>query len=93
MEITIQYTGQLAGIAGTSEETVTVAGDGRLKSLVDELAERHGRKYADLVLDGEGRLHPSLLVIVDGEQIDGDRAALDLEGVRTVMLMTPIAGG
>ncbi|MFT5467323.1 MAG: molybdopterin converting factor small subunit [Verrucomicrobiales bacterium] len=93
MEITFQYTGQLANVVGASEETVELGDDPTLKPAIDQLAQRHGESYANLVLDGAGNLRPSLLVVVDGEQADGDRANLDLSGVKTIMLMTPIAGG
>ena len=45
------------------------------------------------ILDAEGKLRPSLLVVLDGEQAEGDLANLDLSTAKTVMLMTPIAGG
>ena len=93
MEIKIQYTGQLAGIAGTSEETVTIEEGATLKPIVEALAQQHGPEYDDLVFDSSGDLRPSLLVIVDGEQAEGDKTSLDLSSVNTVMLMTPIAGG
>lgn len=93
MEVVFQYTGQLANVVGKSEESVDLGDDARLKPAIDQLAQRHGDGYAKLVLDANGDLRPSLLVVVDGEQADGDKAALDLSGAKTVMLMTPIAGG
>lgn len=93
MRITFQYTGQLANVVGATEESVEISEDARLKPVIDELAERHGDAYSNLVFDSGGGLRPSLLVVVDGEQADGDKARLPLSGVNTVMLMTPIAGG
>ncbi len=93
MQITVQYTGQLANLAGAAQETLQVEEGTRLKPVVDRLAERHGPAYADLVLDSDGALRPSLLVVLDGEQAEGDKAQLTLDGVQTLMLMTPIAGG
>ena len=93
MTITFQYTGQLANVSGVSEEPVELGDDPRLKPTIDQLAARHGEAYAKLVLDDAGELRPSLLVVLDGEQAEGDKATLDLSDVKTVMLMTPIAGG
>jgi len=93
MEITIQYTGQLAGITGAGEEAIEVDDGTSVASLVNLLCSRHGEKYADLLVNGSGELRPSTLVILDGVQSEGDRAAQTLDGVKTVMLMTPIAGG
>jgi len=93
MEITFTYTGQLARAAGVSEEAVKVAPGTALSPVLNELAQRHGKTYEDLVMDGEGRIRPSLLVILDGEQFQGEKAAILLQDVRNVTLMTPIAGG
>ena len=92
MQVTFQYTGQLANVVGASEESVELT-DSRLGAAIGELVAKHGDGYARLVLDGDGNLRPSLLVVLDGEQAEGEKAELDLSGVKTVMLMTPIAGG
>ena len=93
MEVTVQYTGQLAGIAGVSEESVALEEGAVVRDLVARLCEKHGSKYADLVVSDGGEVRPSTLVILDGEQALGDSSQLPLAGVRTVLLMTPIAGG
>ena len=93
MEITIQYTGQLAGLAGETDETIDVDSGTALPALIAQLCERHGAKYADLLVNAEGNLRPSTLVILDGEQASGSPSEIVLDGVKTVMLMTPIAGG
>ena len=93
MEITVEYTGQLAGITGETDEAVEIAEGTTLKSLVNQLGARHGEQYSDLLVNEEGNLRPSTLVIIDGQQAEGDRGGIALDGVKTVMLMTPIAGG
>lgn len=93
MEITVQYTGQLAGIAGVTEERAEVADDALVPDLVRTLCERHGSAFGDLVTQSDGQIRPSTLVILDGEQSLGDVSRLSLAGVKTVLLMTPIAGG
>jgi hypothetical protein len=65
-----------------------------LGELVTNIAEKHGTKFSDLVIDREtGKLHRSLMVVFEGEQADGDLDSLSLDDVENVMLMTPIAGG
>jgi len=93
MKITIQYTGQLSNLAGRSEETADLPEDASLKTLVDQLKTKHEPDFIDLLLDSDGELRPSILVIFDGEQADGKSEVLQLAGVKTVMLMAPIAGG
>ena len=93
MEITVEYTGQLAGITGETDETVEIAEGTTLKSLLDRLGSKHGEQYSDLLVSEAGELRPSTLVIIDGHQAEGDRGSIVLDEVKTVMLMTPIAGG
>jgi molybdopterin converting factor small subunit len=91
--ITVIYTGQLAVIAGCSEEDVAVGNGGTLGPVVEELSARHGEKFRKFLCDDAGKLRSTLLVALDGEQAQGDRGELSLDGVKEVMLMTPIAGG
>ena len=93
MNLSIQYTGQLANVAGASGEALTLEDGAKLKELVENLAKKNGPKFEDLVMDESGKLRPSLMVIFDGVQADGDLETIGLEGVSRVMLMTPIAGG
>jgi molybdopterin converting factor small subunit len=93
MEIKIQYTGQLANLTGTPEESVDLKSGTTLAQMISELVSRHGSDYSDLLLNAQGNLRPSLLVIFDGEQAEAPLESLVLDDVHTVMLMTPIAGG
>jgi len=93
MNVTFSYTGQLAAAAGTADETVEIPDDTALRPVLDQLAAKHGEKYAELIFDGDGKIRSTLLVVLDGEQATGDKETKNIEGVSTVMLMTPIAGG
>ncbi len=93
MEITVQYTGQLAGITGAREEVIELSPGTPFSDLVSQLSAKHGRKYSDLILTYSGELRPSTLIVIDGEQHLGDTSDIVLDESRTVMLMTPIAGG
>ncbi|MEM7147264.1 MAG: MoaD/ThiS family protein [Verrucomicrobiota bacterium] len=91
--ISVLYTGQLAALAGCSEEDVAVDEGAALGRVVEELSGRHGDGFRDLICDGEGKLLGTVLVAFDGRQMQGERDGLSLDGVKEVMLMTPIAGG
>ncbi len=93
MKIAFQYTGQLANAAGFSEEAVELEPGTTLQGAIERLAKTHGLEFAKLVMTETGELRASLLVVLDGEQAEGDRASLKLDGTQTVMLMPPIAGG
>lgn len=93
MEITVQYTGQLAGITGAPEEVIELSPGTPFKEVLTQLSAKHGPKYSDLILTSSGELRPSTLIIIDGEQQVGDPSGIVLDGVQTVLLMTPIAGG
>ncbi len=93
MKMIVDYTGQLASVAGVSEETIELPACESLLSVVGRLAESHGEKFSELVFDEDGRIRSTLLVVLDGEQTSGDKNSLELAGVKVLMLMTPIAGG
>lgn len=88
------YTGQLAAAVGLSEEVIDLAAEATLLGAIVGLAEAHGPRFRELVLSPSGTvLKATLLVALDGVQVTGDRESQTLAGARTVMLMTPIAGG
>lgn len=91
--IQVIYTGQLAALAGESEEAVEVEEGATLGPVVDGLSARHGDGFRELLCDEAGAMRGTVLVALDGEQAQGERGELSLEGVKEVMLMTPIAGG
>ena len=94
MRVTLRYTGQLAGAAGVAEEVVECAEGAPLVDAVRELAA-DGRDglFAKLVLTGAGGFQPTVLVVVDGEQVGGDKDGFCPKDGAAVTLMTPIAGG
>lgn len=93
-QVTFSYTGQLANAAGESEVVLDLPDEqSDLRPVLDLLAARHGESWRELVLDAEGRIRSTLLVVIDGVQAAGDKQSLSLTGAGNVMLMTPIAGG
>lgn len=93
-QVNFSYTGQLAAAAGVAEVVLDFSDDAvPLRRVLDELASRHGSKWGELIFDDAGQVRSTLLVIFDGAQVSGDKEDLTLDGVKSVMLMTPIAGG
>lgn len=92
-QVTFSYTGQLANAAGTSEEVVDLSVGSTVRAAFDQLAARHDGKWTELVFDDAGRIRSTLLIVLDGVQAAGDKDTISLDGVTSVMLMTPIAGG
>ncbi|MCB1228792.1 MAG: MoaD/ThiS family protein [Verrucomicrobiae bacterium] len=92
-QVTFSYTGQLANAAGTPEETLDLAEGALLRAALDDLASRYDGRWREMIFDDGGNVRSTVLIVLDGEQATGDKNAISLDGVRTVMLMTPIAGG
>lgn len=94
MEIEVELTGQLRTAAGRTELVVTVEPGATLRGLLDRLAAATPA-LAPHLFAADGRLQPSLLVVVNGTAItaaaDGEPRLLKA-GDR-VGLMPPVAGG
>ena len=92
MKVTVEYMAQMKSAAGVGSETVEVGPACTAHDLLTRLAERHGARFRDLLLDTAGTPHPSILVFVNDEQVrDGQAASLE-EGA-VVTLLSPMAGG
>lgn len=92
-QVTFSYTGQLANAAGTPEETIELGDAATVRSALDMLATRYDAEWSELVFDGGGRIRSTLLVVLDGVQATGEKGSIVLDDTKSVMLMTPIAGG
>jgi molybdopterin converting factor small subunit len=96
MEVTVHFTGQLAQAAGRKTQTWEGPPEATVGDLISALAGQGAagdRSVAELLLDAQGQPRASLLVVIDGEQAAPGWTGLSVSGVRTVTLMTPIAGG
>lgn len=95
MEIEVELTGQLRTAAGRTELVVPVEPGATLRGLLDRLAAATPA-LAPHLFAADGRLQPSLLVVVNGTAIAA--AAADgeprlLKAGDRVGLMPPVAGG
>ena len=92
MKIELRYTAQLAMEAGGASETLEIGKDTSIDMLIRQLAESRGGKFAKLLLNEQGDPHPTIMRIVNGEQVDRAHEP-KLQDGDELMLMSPIAGG
>jgi molybdopterin converting factor small subunit len=91
VRIGVRYMAQLRTAAGTAAEDVELAELATVADLLARLAALHGGALRPLLLDPEGRAHPTVLVFVGDVQAESRDAPLRQGDV--VTLLSPIAGG
>ncbi|MFT5123545.1 MAG: MoaD family protein [Kiritimatiellia bacterium] len=92
MKITLRYTAQLAMEAGGPTESIEIDEGTTIDAVIQLLASTHGGRFSELLLNDQGDPHPTIMRIVNGEQIDRAQPPKLREGDE-LMLMSPIAGG
>jgi molybdopterin converting factor small subunit len=92
MKITIAYGAQARAAAGTASECVEVEPGCALRGLLQQLAERHGQSFRDLLLDEAGQPRPSNLAVV-GEEMVRWNDPRPLRDGSVVTILSPISGG
>ncbi len=91
MNVTVQFLAQLAVAAGTNELVVTLPANATAQDCVRHLATEFGADFTAIALR-EDRLHPTVLLFVDNQQIDWNTPTPLRDGTNMVLAM-PIAGG
>lgn len=92
MKITLRYTSQLATAAGRSDEIIEFSDGTLLLDLLKTVAGNYGSDFSKFVMNDEGNPITTLVVAVNGTQVDpGDKISLK-EGSE-VILITPMSGG
>jgi molybdopterin converting factor small subunit len=92
MKITFRYTSQLSTAAGTSEETLEFPDGMSLVDLLAKVCMKHGSEFSKFVLNEEGSLVRTLVVALDGDQVDLSKDPC-VESGSEVYLITPMSGG
>lgn len=92
MQVTIEYAAQVKQAAGVGSETVSVDEGCSVQELIRRTAEAHGEEFRRLVLDGDGRLHPSILLFVGDDQVRWE-TPVALKEADVVTLLSPVSGG
>ncbi len=92
MKVTVEYAAQVKQAAGIGSETVQLDDGSSVEELVSRVADLHGETMKQVILDGQGRLHPSILLFVGDDQVRGD-APVTLHESDVVTLLSPVSGG
>jgi MoaD family protein len=93
MKVRVQYTAQLRTAAGRPEEEIDLPEGSSLADLLSHLAVSLDGAAQQLVA-ADGRVHRSLLVVVnDSALASHDASTTTLRCGDVVMLLPPIAGG
>ena len=92
MNIKVSFFAQLGQAAGTRQRQLEVDDGRTVQDVVRALAAEYGGAFRELVLAGDDRLQPTVLVFVGEEQVDWGTAAPLSDGDE-ILLVTPIAGG
>ena len=93
MTIQLNYRGQLAIAAKCPSEEINPRPGTPVADLVRAAAARHGEEFAKLILDGDGTFRSTLLIALDGDQIQDPEETKLSENAREITLLPPIAGG
>lgn len=78
---------------GCKEETLLLGSQSALE-LLKRLAERHGQGLGSQLLTSDGKIHPDVIFLLDGRNIDfleGEKTMIPENGV--VSLFPRVAGG
>ncbi len=92
MNVSIRYMAQLKHAAGVAREQATLDAACSPHELVTRRAACHGEALHRLLLDGAGRLHPTILLFVGDEQATPAAGYLLKDGDQ-ITVLAPIAGG
>lgn len=92
MQIRIQYKTQARQVAGVGSEVIEVPGPCRVSDCIRQVAETRGGELKSILVDGDGDIHPTLLLFVDDEQVSRDDDA-ELADGSTLTILPPISGG
>jgi molybdopterin converting factor small subunit len=91
MRLTVQYHGQARAAIGNGEETIEIDSPCAIAQLLLRVAELHP-ELRKVVLDGDGRPHPSLLTFVGDRMVRVD-SSQSLRDGDVVSMHAPIFGG
>lgn len=94
MTVRVEYTGQMRTAAGRHVDEIDVDAGTSLGGLVALLAALGPPTLRPHLVTSDGRIQPTLVVVVDGRAVPGDaREALVISDNATVVLLPPVAGG
>ena len=92
MKITINYMGQLRYITGKDNEEIKCFDRASLAEIITQASKAYDSRFLDIILDENGAIQSSLIVIVNDEPA-GENLTQGLSDGDTVTILTAIAGG
>ncbi len=92
MNVTVEYAAQVKKAAGIASEQLEIAENATVQEVVLQVAETRGQALADLILDGAGGIHPSILLFVGDDQVAWD-PPVALRERDTLTILSPVSGG
>ena len=92
MTVTINYLAQLKQITGIPSESITIDGACSVQDLVRQVAEKQRNSLGSFLLDTEGNLRNSILVIVGDNQVHWE-IPMQLKEGDEISFLSPLAGG
>ena len=93
MTIQLNYRGQLAMAAMRPSEEIDPRPGTKISDIIRAAAARNGHEFAKLVLASDGSFRNTLLIALDGEQVQNPDQAVLPASAREITLLPPIAGG
>lgn len=92
MRITLSYFAQVRRAAGVETETLDVPDGADLAAVIAEVAGLHGDDLKALVLDEDGAVRPSILLLVNGAPVSRGTSPTLGDG-SAVSIFSAVAGG
>jgi molybdopterin converting factor small subunit len=92
VNITAIYTTQLKAALGKATESIELADDATIGTLIAALTERHGDDFTRFVLDQAGNLLPSIILCIGDEQVAPGNDTPLADG-DSVTFLSAISGG
>jgi len=93
MTIQLNYRGQLAIAASSPTEEINPRPGTSIADVIRAAAARHGKDFSKLILGEDGNFRSTLLIALDGDQIQDPEETQIPESAKEITLLPPIAGG
>lgn len=94
LAVRVRFMGDLPAVTGQRNVLVSLPGECTVGGLLESLSQRYGDDFRSRIFNGPAKLHHTMLIFVDGENIKqhgGLAAKLGDSEVEVIML--PMFGG
>jgi len=92
VKIALSYFAQVRQAAGTEAETLNLPDGSDLAAVIAEVVNLHGDELKALVLDDDGNVRPSILLLLNGAPVSRGTSPTLGEG-SSVSIFSAVAGG